>query len=57
LDGADIILDWKQMASWSRTLGSNTTVLPSRRPARPGASRAEIRAAVFEQLFAWCRSR
>jgi alpha-beta hydrolase superfamily lysophospholipase len=57
-DEADIVLDWKQVASWSRTLGNDVTVLPF-----PGGlhdlvlSRAEIRAAVFEQLFAWCGSR
>jgi len=53
-DEADIVLDWKQIASWSRTLGPNVTVLPF-----PGGlhdlvlSRAEIRDAVFNQLFAW----
>ena len=53
-DEADIVLDWKQVASWSRTLGSNVIVLPF-----PGGlhdlvlSRAEIRDSVFSQLFAW----
>jgi alpha-beta hydrolase superfamily lysophospholipase len=53
-DEADIILDWKTVASWSRTLGSKVTVLPF-----PGGlhdlvlSRREIRDAVFSQLFAW----
>ncbi|MND05159.1 hypothetical protein D3C83_257830 [compost metagenome] len=53
-DEADIILDWKQIARWSRTLGSNVSVLPF-----PGGlhdlvlSRAEIRDSVFSQLFAW----
>jgi len=53
-DEADIVLDWRQVASWSRTLGSKVTVLPF-----PGAlhdlvlSRREIRDAVFSQLFAW----
>ena len=53
-DEADIVLDWKQVARWSRTLGSNVTVLPF-----PGGlhdlvlSRAEIREEVFSQLFAW----
>ena len=53
-DEADIVLDWKQVASWSRTLGSNVTVLPF-----PGAlhdlvlSRREIRDSVFSQFFAW----
>ena len=53
-DEADIILDWKQIARWSRTLGREVTVLPF-----PGAlhdlvlSRPVIREAVFGQLFAW----
>jgi len=53
-DEADIILDWKQIARWSRALGSNVTVQQF-----PGAlhdlvlSRREIREAVFSQLFAW----
>jgi len=53
-DEADIILDWKQVARWSRTLGPDVTVLQF-----PGGlhdlalSRAEIREAVFSQLFAW----
>jgi alpha-beta hydrolase superfamily lysophospholipase len=53
-DEADIILDWRDCARWSRTLGRAVTVL-----AFPGAlhdlvlSRAEIREAVFNQLFAW----
>jgi alpha-beta hydrolase superfamily lysophospholipase len=53
-DEADIVLDWKQVARWSRTLGSNVTVLPF-----PGGlhdlvlSRAEIREEVFRQLFSW----
>jgi alpha-beta hydrolase superfamily lysophospholipase len=53
-DEADIILDWKQIARWSRTLGSDVTVLPF-----PGGlhdlvlSGAEIRDSVFSQLFAW----
>jgi alpha-beta hydrolase superfamily lysophospholipase len=53
-DEADIVLDWRQVARWSRTLGPHTTVL-----AFPGGlhdlvlSRAEIRSAVFSQLFAW----
>jgi alpha-beta hydrolase superfamily lysophospholipase len=53
-DEADIVLDWKQVASWSRTLGSKVTVLPF-----PGAlhdlvlSRREIRDSVFSQFFAW----
>ncbi|HTP63637.1 MAG TPA: alpha/beta hydrolase [Burkholderiales bacterium] len=53
-DEGDVVLDWKQVASWSRTLGSNVTVLPF-----PGGlhdlvlSRQEIRDSVFSQLFAW----
>ncbi|MBI1943558.1 MAG: alpha/beta hydrolase [Betaproteobacteria bacterium] len=53
-DEADIILDWRSIARWSRTLGGNVSVL-----AFPGAlhdlvlSRAEIRDSVFSQLFAW----
>ena len=53
-DEADIVLAWKPIARWSRTLGTNVTVLSF-----PGAlhdlvlSRREIREAVFSQLFAW----
>jgi len=53
-DEADIILDWKQIARWSRTLGKDVTVL-----AFPGGlhdlvlSRRAIREEVFRQLFAW----
>jgi alpha-beta hydrolase superfamily lysophospholipase len=53
-DEADIVLDWKGIARWSRTLGPNVSVL-----AYPGGihdlvlSRSEIRDAVFSQLFAW----
>jgi alpha-beta hydrolase superfamily lysophospholipase len=53
-DETDIVLDWKQIARWSRTLGPKVTV-----QAFPGAvhdlvlSRREIRDAVFSQLFAW----
>jgi len=53
-DEADIVLDWKQVARWSRTLGSNVSVLQF-----PGGlhdlalSRREIRDSVFSQLFAW----
>ena len=53
-DEADIVLDWRQVARWSRALGSNVTVLPF-----PGGlhdlvlSRAEIRDSVFNQLFTW----
>src|SRR5687768_6833821 len=53
-DEADLVLDWRQVARWSRTLGSNVAVLSF-----PGGlhdlvlSRAQIRDAVFSQLFAW----
>jgi alpha-beta hydrolase superfamily lysophospholipase len=53
-DEADIILDWKQIARWSRTLGGNVTVQQF-----PGGlhdlvlSRREVRDEVFSQLFAW----
>lgn len=53
-DEADMILDWRQIARWSRTLGKDVSVL-----AFPGAlhdlvlSRVEIREEVFRQLFAW----
>ena len=53
-DDADIVLDWRDIARWSRTLGNEVTVL-----AFPGGvhdlvlSRAEIREEVFSQLFAW----
>ncbi|HJS39057.1 MAG TPA: alpha/beta hydrolase [Burkholderiales bacterium] len=53
-DEADIVLDWRHMARWGRTLGPRASVL-----AFPGGlhdlvlSRREIRDAVFSQLFAW----
>jgi alpha-beta hydrolase superfamily lysophospholipase len=53
-DEADIVLDWRDMAKWSRMLGERVTVL-----AYPGAlhdlvlSRPHIREEVFRQLFAW----
>jgi alpha-beta hydrolase superfamily lysophospholipase len=53
-DEADIVLPWKQVARWSRTLGTHVTVQQF-----PGAlhdlvlSRAEIRDSVFSRLFAW----
>ncbi len=53
-DEADIVLDWKDIARWSRTLGPGVTVLSF-----PGGlhdlvlSRREIRDEVFRQLFAW----
>lgn len=53
-DESDIVLDWRQIAKWSRTLGPKVTVLPF-----PGGlhdlvlSRPEVRDSVFSQLFAW----
>ena len=53
-DEADIILDWRHIARWSRTLGRDVSVLQF-----PGGlhdlvlSRREIREEVFRQLFAW----
>jgi len=53
-DETDIVLDWKPIARWSRTLGKNVTVQQF-----PGGlhdlvlSRREIREEVFRQLFAW----
>jgi alpha-beta hydrolase superfamily lysophospholipase len=53
-DEADIVLDWRHIARWSRSLGKEVRVL-----AFPGAlhdlvlSRPEIREEVFSQLFAW----
>jgi alpha-beta hydrolase superfamily lysophospholipase len=53
-DDADVVLDWRHIARWSRSLGPDVAVL-----AFPGAvhdlvlSRREIRDEVFRQLFAW----
>ncbi len=53
-DEADIVLDWRDIARWSRTLGPRVSVL-----AFPGGlhdlvlSRAEVRDEVFRQLFSW----
>jgi alpha-beta hydrolase superfamily lysophospholipase len=53
-DEADIVLDWRDMAKWSRILGEQVSVM-----AFPGAvhdlvlSRPHIREEVFRQLFAW----
>ena len=53
-DEADVVLDWRHIAKYSRTLGPDVTVL-----AFPGAlhdlvlSRTEVREEVFRQLFAW----
>jgi len=53
-DDADIVLDWRHIARWSRSLGPDVRVL-----AFPGAphdlilARSEIREEIFRQLFAW----
>jgi alpha-beta hydrolase superfamily lysophospholipase len=53
-DEADVVLDWRHIARWSRVLGRDVTVL-----AFPGAthdlvcSPPRIREEVFSQLFAW----
>jgi alpha-beta hydrolase superfamily lysophospholipase len=53
-DRADMVLDWRQIARWSRVLGPNVTVL-----AFPGGwhdlvlSPGRIREEVFSALFAW----
>ena len=53
-DESDLVLDWRQVARWSRTLGKNVTVQQF-----PGGlhdlvlSRREIREEIFRQLFAW----
>ena len=53
-DEADIVLDWRHVARWGRTLGREAAVL-----AFPGGlhdlvlSRREVRDAVFRELFSW----
>jgi alpha-beta hydrolase superfamily lysophospholipase len=53
-DEADVVLDWRHIARWSRMLGRDVTVL-----AFPGAwhdlvlSPPGVREEVFRQLFAW----
>ena len=53
-DEADVVLEWRDIAKWSRTLGGRVTVLQF-----PGAthdlvlSAPRIREEVFSQLFAW----
>jgi alpha-beta hydrolase superfamily lysophospholipase len=53
-DEADIVLDWRHIARWSRSLGEDVRVL-----AFPGAphdlvlAAPAIREEVFSQLFAW----
>lgn len=53
-DQADVVLDWRHIARWSRLLGPNVTVL-----AFPGGwhdlvlSPGNIREEVFSSLFAW----
>jgi alpha-beta hydrolase superfamily lysophospholipase len=57
-DEADMVLDWKQVSRWSRTLGRDVTALQF-----PGGlhdlvlSAAEVRESVFHQLFAWTAGR
>lgn len=57
-DEADIVLDWRDIARWSPGLGADVTVR-----AFPGGlhdlvlSRPDIRAAVFDALFAWTAER
>lgn len=57
-DEADVVLDWRQIARWSRTLAPDVSVLQF-----PGGlhdlvlSRSEIREEVFRQLFGWLSSR
>lgn len=53
-DEADVVLDWRQIARWSRVLGKDVAVLSF-----PGAvhdlvcSAPRVREEVFRQLFAW----
>jgi len=53
-DEADIVLDWRHVAKWGRTLGPQASVL-----AFPGGlhdlvlSRREVRDGVFSALFSW----
>jgi alpha-beta hydrolase superfamily lysophospholipase len=53
-DESDIVLDWRHMAKWGRTLGPRATVL-----AFPGGfhdlvlSPRDVREAVFSALFSW----
>jgi alpha-beta hydrolase superfamily lysophospholipase len=53
-DEADIVLDWRHVARWGRTLGREAAVL-----AFPGGlhdlvlSRREVRDAVFREFFSW----
>lgn len=57
-DEADVVLNWRHIAKWSRMLGPNVTVM-----AFPGAwhdlicSPGRIREEVFSQLFAWAERR
>ena len=52
--GRYLVLDWRHIARWSRSLGPDVSVM-----AFPGAmhdvtlSRPEIRDEVFRQLFSW----
>jgi len=55
-DEADIVLNWRDIARWSRGLGKDVTV-----QAFPGGfhdlilSRQEVRESVFNNMFAWLR--
>ncbi|HEX9811275.1 MAG TPA: alpha/beta hydrolase [Burkholderiales bacterium] len=57
-DEADIVLNWRHIARWSRGLGKDVTI-----QAFPGGfhdlilSRADVRESVFTGLFAWLRPR
>ncbi|MGE5638994.1 MAG: alpha/beta hydrolase [Clostridia bacterium] len=57
-DEADVVLDWRHIAKYSRGLGADVTVLQF-----PGGihdlvlSRPEIREEVFRQLFSWASAR
>jgi alpha-beta hydrolase superfamily lysophospholipase len=56
-DEADVVLNWRHIARWSRSLGPNVTVL-----AFPGGwhdlvcSPGQIREEVFRQLLAWAQA-
>ena len=53
-DEADIVLDWKQVSRWSRTLGNDVRALQFPDGLHDLVlSRTEIRESVFKQLFAW----
>ena len=53
-DEADVVLDWKQVSRWSRTLGGDVTALQFPEGCTTWCSRARRSArSVFSQLFAW----